>query len=240
MTYETVGEFVDLFAAVGWEQSEVVTAATPWSSARTRTTRPMTTSWCVAPSHGRRSAGLSRSGHQRSGHHGENHHVCPIHPEYAELPPITIDKEAAFALLEEAGQPTFVFEISSIDDDYRRNTPTPSQPSCATRASRGTGGDPGLDLLERLDDLSVQLHQLEPPRAWRADPQPRLSARAFLGTKAASPTPSSTRFSTRPTASRTPMPAARSCAAAEIMQEEGVTLAALLAVALPALQAPAW
>jgi peptide/nickel transport system substrate-binding protein len=28
MTYETVGEFVDLFAAVGWEQSEVVTPPT--------------------------------------------------------------------------------------------------------------------------------------------------------------------------------------------------------------------
>jgi peptide/nickel transport system substrate-binding protein len=52
----------------------------------------------------------------------ENHHVAPIHPEYAELPPITIDKDAAYALLEEAGQTDFVFEISSIDDDYRRNT----------------------------------------------------------------------------------------------------------------------
>jgi peptide/nickel transport system substrate-binding protein len=36
--------------------------------------------------------------------------------------PITIDKDAAYALLEESGHADHVFEISSIDDDYRRNT----------------------------------------------------------------------------------------------------------------------
>ena len=33
----------------------------------------------------------------------ENHHVCPIHPEYASLPPLTRDIEKAKALLAEAG-----------------------------------------------------------------------------------------------------------------------------------------
>ena len=33
----------------------------------------------------------------------ENHHVCPIHPEYAALPPLTRDIEKAKALLAEAG-----------------------------------------------------------------------------------------------------------------------------------------
>jgi peptide/nickel transport system substrate-binding protein len=52
----------------------------------------------------------------------ENHHVCPIHPEYAELAPLVIDKDAAYALLQESGHADFEFEITSIDDDYRRNT----------------------------------------------------------------------------------------------------------------------
>ena len=33
----------------------------------------------------------------------ENHHVCPIHPEYAELPPLKRDVELAKKLLGEAG-----------------------------------------------------------------------------------------------------------------------------------------
>ena len=33
----------------------------------------------------------------------ENHHVCPVHPEYAELPPLERDVEKAKALLAEAG-----------------------------------------------------------------------------------------------------------------------------------------
>lgn len=44
---------------------------------------------------------------------GEHHHVCPIHPEYAELPPFDRDVEAARALLAEAGYPDgFDTEIS--------------------------------------------------------------------------------------------------------------------------------
>jgi peptide/nickel transport system substrate-binding protein len=36
---------------------------------------------------------------------GEHHHVCPIHPEYAKLPPMKRDVEAAKKLLTEAGYP---------------------------------------------------------------------------------------------------------------------------------------
>jgi peptide/nickel transport system substrate-binding protein len=39
------------------------------------------------------------------GQAGEHHHVCQIHPEYAELAPMTRDVEAAKALLAEAGHP---------------------------------------------------------------------------------------------------------------------------------------
>jgi peptide/nickel transport system substrate-binding protein len=40
-----------------------------------------------------------------SGVIGEHHHVCPIHPEYAKLPPFTRDVARAKSLLAEAGYP---------------------------------------------------------------------------------------------------------------------------------------
>ena len=122
MTYETVGEFVDLFAAIGWEQSDVVTAATvvirpnqnnaPYDNLQVRQAiaKAVDPQVCL-------DLGINSQGEL-----AENHHVCPIHPEYAELPPLEIDKDAAYALLQESGHADFEFEIMSIDDDYRRNT----------------------------------------------------------------------------------------------------------------------
>ncbi|MEO1067020.1 MAG: ABC transporter substrate-binding protein, partial [Pseudomonadota bacterium] len=52
----------------------------------------------------------------------ENHHVCPIHPEYAELPKKGRDIEGAKKLLEEAGQMDYEHELISIDGDWRKNT----------------------------------------------------------------------------------------------------------------------
>ena len=41
--------------------------------------------------------------HSNSGAPGEHHHVCPIHPDYAPLPEMTRDPEAAKQLLADAG-----------------------------------------------------------------------------------------------------------------------------------------
>ncbi len=122
MTYETVGEFVDLFAAIGWEQSEVTTAATvvirpnqnaaPYDDVRVRRAIHMAVDNQVCLDLGINGQGVT----------AENHHVCPIHPEYAELPPQTFDPAGAQALLEESGHADFEFELISIDDDYRKNT----------------------------------------------------------------------------------------------------------------------
>jgi peptide/nickel transport system substrate-binding protein len=122
MTYETVGEFVDLFSAIGWTQSEVVTAATvvirpnqnnaPYDNVMVRKAIQLAVDPQVCLDLGINGQGIV----------AEHHHVCPIHPEYAELPPLTVDKDAAAAMLAEAGHADHVFEIVSIDDDYRRNT----------------------------------------------------------------------------------------------------------------------
>ena len=49
---------------------------------------------------------------------GEHHHVCPIHPEYAELPPMQRNIEAAKKLLSEAGHPDGIdVEIATNADE---------------------------------------------------------------------------------------------------------------------------
>ena len=53
---------------------------------------------------------------------GENHHVCPIHPEYAELPKKARDIEGAKKLMAEAGQADFEHELITVDDDWNKNT----------------------------------------------------------------------------------------------------------------------
>jgi peptide/nickel transport system substrate-binding protein len=52
----------------------------------------------------------------------ENHHVCPIHPEYAELPAPVVDKAKAKAMIDAAGKGSFEFELISLDDDWQAAT----------------------------------------------------------------------------------------------------------------------
>ena len=52
----------------------------------------------------------------------ENHHVCPIHPEYAELPKVARDPSKAKALMAEAGQADFEHELITVDEDWHKNT----------------------------------------------------------------------------------------------------------------------
>ena len=127
MTYETVGEFVDLFDAIGWQQSESVSANTmvlrtnrdtdvngekPYADKRVRQALALACDNSV----------LLELGYANRGTLAENHHVCPIHPEYADIGAPVRDPEAAMALMTEAGMADYEHEIVSIDDDWRRNT----------------------------------------------------------------------------------------------------------------------
>ena len=69
----------------------------------------------------------------------ENHHVCPIHPEYAELPPQTVDGAAAKALMDEAGMGDFEHELISIDDNWRKEQLMRLPHSCVMQVSRLSG-----------------------------------------------------------------------------------------------------
>ena len=125
MVYESTGEFVEIFDSLGLTKSEAVTAATivirtnqqaevdgkkPYADVRVRRALALATDNAVVLELGVAGLGIP----------AENHHVCPIHPEYAELPPISRDPAAAMALLEEAGMADYEHELLSIDDDWRR------------------------------------------------------------------------------------------------------------------------
>lgn len=127
MIYESLGDFVDLFDTVGWERSETVTANTlvirpnqlaeidgikPYEDARVRRALAMAVDNSVCLD----------LGYAGQGRVAENHHVCPIHPEYAELPPPVFDPEGAAALMAEAGMADYEHELISIDDNWRKDT----------------------------------------------------------------------------------------------------------------------
>jgi len=125
--HESVGEFITIMDDIGLEKSEVVTGATivirpnqlaevdgvqPYADKRVRQAIAMAVDNAVC----------LELGYSNLGVPAENHHVAPVHPEYAELPPLKHDPAAAKALMDEAGMGDFEHEIISIDDDWRKNT----------------------------------------------------------------------------------------------------------------------
>ena len=61
-------------------------------------------------------------GYGNAGTVGRNHHVCPIHPEYYELPKMPRDIAKAKKLMAEAGQADFEHELITVDEDWHKNT----------------------------------------------------------------------------------------------------------------------
>ncbi|EKE43622.1 oligopeptide/dipeptide ABC transporter, periplasmic substrate-binding protein [Oceaniovalibus guishaninsula JLT2003] len=127
MLYESVGEFIEIMDSLDLVKSEAVTANTitirtnqqaevngqrPYADPRVRRALQLAVDNSV----------LLELGYSGLGIVADNHHVCPIHPEYAEVPRKPYDPDAAYALMEEAGMADYEHELISIDDDWRRNT----------------------------------------------------------------------------------------------------------------------
>ncbi len=127
MLYQTTGDFVELMDGIGWTKSEAVTSATlcvrfnqqaevdgkvPYGDVRVRRALQKAVDNAV----------VLELGYGGRGTVAENHHVCPIHPEYYELPPISQNVEEAKALLAEAGMADYEFELISIDDNWQRES----------------------------------------------------------------------------------------------------------------------
>ena len=121
VNYQTTGDYIDVHESLGMNIVEAVTAATviarvhmdlaPYDDKRVRNALQMACDNQV----------VTDIGFQGRGSAAENHHVCPIHPEYAELPKKTVDKAGAMALLKEAGAADYEHELISIDDQWRRD-----------------------------------------------------------------------------------------------------------------------
>jgi peptide/nickel transport system substrate-binding protein len=120
--YETPPSYVEIFDALGLVKSEAVTANT--LCVRMNVTQPPFDNQAVrnAVQLAVDNATVLDLGYQGLGQVAENHHVGPMHPEYAELPPVSRDPEAAMALLTEAGMADTEFELISLDDDFNRNS----------------------------------------------------------------------------------------------------------------------
>ena len=119
VTYQTSGDFVDIFDSIGWDKNEAVTSATlcvrfnqnnaPYDNADVRNSIQMAVDNAI----------VLELGYNGLGTVAENHHVCPIHPEYAELAPLVTDGAAAKAGIDAAGHGDTEFELISIDDAWQ-------------------------------------------------------------------------------------------------------------------------
>lgn len=121
-TYQTVGDFVEIFDGIGWNKSEVDTAATIavrfnedadlYKDVNVRNALQMAVDNKV----------VLELGYDSHGTVADNFHVAPIHPEYAELPPRVVDPVKATEMIDAAGHGDTEFELISIDDDWQAAT----------------------------------------------------------------------------------------------------------------------
>ena len=119
MTYRTDGDFVEIFDGIGWEKSEATTSATLavrfnqdadlYKDINVRKALQLAVD----------NAQVLELGYAGLGSPAENHHVCPIHPEYAKLPPLVVDPAAGLESVKEAGHGDSEFELISIDDAWQ-------------------------------------------------------------------------------------------------------------------------
>jgi len=121
-TYQSTGEFIGQFDALGWAKSEAVTSATlavrfnqlaeEFKDVNVRRALQLAVDNAV----------VLEIGYSGLGTVAENHHVCPIHPEYYPLPPISPDPARAREMIAAAGRADFEFELISLDDDWQAAT----------------------------------------------------------------------------------------------------------------------
>ena len=126
--YESVGAFIDVLDALGFERTEVVTGATvcirpnqnaevngviPYADKRVRQALAMAVDNGICLELGYGGRGIT----------ADNHHVAPVHPAYnPAVGRLPHDPSRAAALMQEAGMADFEHELISIDDEWRNNT----------------------------------------------------------------------------------------------------------------------
>lgn len=127
LNYDSAGAFVDIFDSIGWQRSEIETAATivlranqtalvegvtPYADARVRRALALAVDNEV----------MLELGYSGRGVVAQNDHVWPGFPDRAPVEARRTDVVAARALMQEAGMTGFEHDLASIDDDWRRDT----------------------------------------------------------------------------------------------------------------------
>ena len=120
--FETSADYVSILDGLNLTKSEVITASTivcrtnvankPYDDQKVRHALQLAVDNAV----------VLQLGYGNAGSVAENHHVCPIHPEYYELPKVTRDIEKAKALMAEAGQADYEHDLITVDEDWHKNT----------------------------------------------------------------------------------------------------------------------
>jgi peptide/nickel transport system substrate-binding protein len=155
LTYETTGEFVDIFSAIGWSVTEAVTGATvvcrpnqaaeidgvtPYADVNVRRALAMAVDNSV----------LLELGYNNQGTAAENHHVCPIHPEYADIGAPETDPAKAKEMIDAAGLGDFTHTFITPDEEWLANT--------------------GAALTAQLRDAGIQVdHRIQPGATFWGD-----------------------------------------------------------------------
>ncbi len=127
MLYENVGRFVEAADALGWEKSEVTSAATvvlrgnreasvdgakPYADLKVRQALALAVDNAIC----------LELGYGGRGEVAANHHVAPIQPDYADIGASAFDPPRARALMIQAAMQDFVHEVVTLDDGVTRRT----------------------------------------------------------------------------------------------------------------------
>ncbi len=121
-TYQSTGEFIDQLATMGWKTSEAVTASTITVRFNQTTDEYKDIKVRKAIQLAVDNKKVLELGYSNRGTVAENHHVCPIHPEYFKLAPLTVDPAATKKAMADAGQADHEFELISIDTPWQADT----------------------------------------------------------------------------------------------------------------------
>jgi peptide/nickel transport system substrate-binding protein len=121
--YESTGEYIDILDGMGWKKLEAVTASTivaRFNSATSDLYKDKAVRQALQLSVDL--AVVLELGYNGLGKTAENHHACPVHPEYAQLPPQVLNPGGLKAVLEAAGMADTEFEMISLDDGWEAAT----------------------------------------------------------------------------------------------------------------------
>ena len=120
--YETTGDFIEQLDGLGWKKLEAVTASTIVVRMNSGSELYKDKAVRQAIQKAVDPKVVLELGYNGLGTTAENHHVCPIHPEYAQIPAQTIDPAGLMPALKAAGLDTAELEIISLDDGFEAAT----------------------------------------------------------------------------------------------------------------------